>query len=188
MVKRGGIGHISSGVIGYNGNVVAHFVLIWVPEKWIELLTDGHVCRPGMASVIAIRIEQLRVRIIRRVTRVEPNNIDASIRSHRKSAKPMPFGPIWGIIVDSDRRAKGLPAISASNKHHISSASRSGGADTGEHVDIVVGAGARAIDCQEHLAGQSTRIDRVARTNKTTQIDRGGLVKRRHDGSVLRVN
>ncbi len=82
MIKGGSVGYVCSGVVGDDGNVIAHFVLIWVPEKWIERLTYGDVCRPGIACVGAIRIEQLRIRIVCGISGVEPDNIDASIRSY----------------------------------------------------------------------------------------------------------
>lgn len=159
-----------------------------VAEKRIERLTHCHVLRPGTASVAAVGVKQLRIRIIYGVSRVEPDHIDASIWSHRKGAKPMPFGWICGIIIDSDRRTKALSAVSASNKHDIGRSSPSYGADTSQHVHIVVRARPGPIDREEHLAGQSGRIDDVAHTYKATKIDSGALVERRSDRTVLCVN
>jgi hypothetical protein len=43
LVKGSGVGNISSGIVGHNGNVIAHFVLVRVTEKWIERLAHCHI-------------------------------------------------------------------------------------------------------------------------------------------------
>lgn len=148
-------------------------------------MTDGNVWRPGVAAIGAIRIKQLRIGIVRGTSAIEPNDIDPSIWSHRKSAKPMPFILIHRIVIDSNRTGKTLAAIGASNKHNISAVIRRGRSDTCEHIDVIICARARSIDCQEDLAGKSDGIDCVIGTDETAKINGSNLVERRRDRAVL---
>ncbi len=43
MVIGSAVGHVPSGVIGYNSDVVAHLVLVRVTKEWIERLTHCHI-------------------------------------------------------------------------------------------------------------------------------------------------
>src|SRR5262249_222558 len=43
LIKGGGVGDISAGVIGYHCNIIAHLVLVRVPEVWVKRLTDCNV-------------------------------------------------------------------------------------------------------------------------------------------------
>jgi hypothetical protein len=86
----------------------------------------------------------LRIRIIRGVSAIEPYDVNPAIWSHRKSTKPMPFGRIHRIIIDSDRGAKSVPAIGDPNKHDIRRTART--YNTRQHINIVVSAGSGAIN------------------------------------------
>jgi len=58
-VKRGGIRHVASGVVGYNRNIIAYFVLNRIAFKRCKGITDCNVRRPGHATISAPRVEQL---------------------------------------------------------------------------------------------------------------------------------
>ena len=49
------------------------------------------VGRPGIPAVETVGIEELRIGVVRGVARIEPDNIDASIRRDGERAHPMPF-------------------------------------------------------------------------------------------------
>ena len=78
-VERGRIRHVAPGVVGHDRNVIAHLVLIRITEERIERIAHRDVGRPRIAPVRAVRIEELRVGVVRGVSRVQPNGIDASI-------------------------------------------------------------------------------------------------------------
>lgn len=186
MIVGRGVSHIPAGVIGYYCDVIAHFVLVGITKKRIERLTHRNVWRPTVSGVNAIRIEELRIRIVHGISAVEPDNIDPSIRSDCKSAEPMPLVRIHRIVVDPDGRAKALPSVSASNKHHVRAVIRSSRLDTSQHINVIVRARPGPIDRQEYLPGQSGRIDYVARTDTAPQIDSGALIEDRDHGAVPR--
>ena len=141
--------------------------------------------RPTVAAVGAIRIEELRICIVRGVSAIEPDDIDPSIRRDRKRAEPMPFGLIHRIIIDPDRRTKTQTAIRASNKHDVSAIVRGRGPDARQHINVIVCARAGTIDREKHLPDKSLRVDGVAHIYKATEIDSGALVECRHHGSIL---
>ena len=101
------IRHVATGVIRNNGDVIADLALIGVPLERVKCIAHRHISRPANTSVRAIRVEQLRIGVIRRVARIVPNSIEASVGRYRKCAKPMPLTGIDRIIVDLVRRAEG---------------------------------------------------------------------------------
>ena len=98
-----------------------------------------------------IGIEELRIGVVRGVSRVEPDGIDASIRRDRKRAEPVPFVVIDRIVVDPLRGAEGLSAVGAAHEHHVASGGEAGRLHARQHVNIVIRAGARTIHRQENL-------------------------------------
>ena len=56
-VVGGRVGNVASGVIGYDGNVVAYLVLLRPAFQRSERLTDRYIRRPGSTTVRAIRVE-----------------------------------------------------------------------------------------------------------------------------------
>jgi hypothetical protein len=79
-VERGGIRHIGSGVIRHERDVVAYLILVGPAFQRIKGVAYRYVRRPGHAAISAIRVEQLRIGVIRSVPRVIPHRINASIR------------------------------------------------------------------------------------------------------------
>ena len=56
-VKSGGIRHVTPGVVGHNGDVIAYLALIRIAFKWIKRIAYLDVGRPGHAAVRAPRIK-----------------------------------------------------------------------------------------------------------------------------------
>ena len=81
-IKRGGIRNITSSIVRNDGDVIAYLVLLRIAFERIKRIAHGNVRRPGDAAIRAERIEQLRVSVIRSVSRVEPNRINSSIRRY----------------------------------------------------------------------------------------------------------
>src|SRR5881398_4218118 len=107
--------------------------------------------RPGISAVRAVRIEELRVGIVRGVTCVEPDCIDSAVRRDRKRAKPVPLRVINGIVIDPVRCAEGLTSVCAAHQLHIAATREAGGLNAREHVNIVVRTRARTVRRQENL-------------------------------------
>jgi hypothetical protein len=101
------VGNVSSGIIRYDGDVIAYLVLHRPAFERRKRSAHGDVRRPCDAAIRAKRIEQLRIRVIRSITRVQPHRIDPSIGGYRQRAKPVPLIVINGIVIDSVRRTKG---------------------------------------------------------------------------------
>jgi hypothetical protein len=106
-IKRGSIRYIASGVVRNNGNVVTYLALVRIAFEGVKRIAHRHISRPANTSVRAIRVEQLRIGVIRRIARIVPNSVKASVGRDRKCAKPMPLTGIDRIIVDLVRRAEG---------------------------------------------------------------------------------
>ena len=58
-VVPGRVCDIASGVIGYNGDVIAYLVLNRPAFQWSEGIAHSYVGRPGDTAINAIGIEQL---------------------------------------------------------------------------------------------------------------------------------
>ena len=58
-VKGGGVSHITSGIVRYNGDIITYFLLVRVAFEGIKRIAYRHVRRPGHASVGAEGVEQL---------------------------------------------------------------------------------------------------------------------------------
>ena len=58
-VKGGGVSHITSGIVRYNGDIITYFLLVRVAFEGIKRIAYRHVRRPGHASVGAEGIEKL---------------------------------------------------------------------------------------------------------------------------------
>ena len=144
--------HVAAGVIGYDGDVITYLVLVRVAFKWSKRIAHCHIGRPGDAPIGAVGVEQLRVGVIGGVACIEPHTIDASIRRHRKRTEPVPLARIDWIVVNPLWPAKALAAVSAAGEHHVRSATAER-LHAGEHINVVVGRAAGAINCQEALPG-----------------------------------
>ena len=105
-IEGGGVSDISSRVIRHDGEIIAYLVLHRPPFERRKRSAHGDVRRPCDAAIRAERIEQLRIRVIRSIARVQPHRIDPSVGSYRQRAKPVPLVMIDGVVVDSVRRAK----------------------------------------------------------------------------------
>ena len=78
-VERGRIGHVGSGVIRYERDVIAYLILVRPAFQRSKRLAHRDVRRPGHAAISAVRVEQLRVSVVRGVPCVIPHRIDPSI-------------------------------------------------------------------------------------------------------------
>ena len=126
----------------------------------------------------AVRIEELRIGVVRGIARVEPNGIDPSIRRDRQRAEPVPFAVIDRIVVDPLRGAEGLSAVGAAHEHHVASGVEAGRLHARHHVNIVIRAGARTVRRQENLPDQSFRIYRIKVIDDAAHVDLRALVER----------
>ena len=106
-VKRGGIRHVASRIIGNNRDVIPYLLLVRITFEWIKRITHRYVRRPGHAGVRAKGIEKLSVSVISSVSRVIPNSVESPVGRYSKRAKPMPLVRINRVVVDLHRRAKG---------------------------------------------------------------------------------
>src|SRR5437899_6221664 len=103
-----------------------------------------------------------------------PDSIEPSIGRYGKGAKPVPLARINRVVVDPERRAKGLPVVGAAHKHHVGRASP-GRHHAGQHVNVIVSRAAGAINRQEQLSIQSCWIDSPA-ADVATHVDGGASV------------
>ena len=142
---------IGTRVIRNDCDVVAELVLIRITEERVKRIAHCDIGRPGISAVEAVRIEELRVGVVRSVTRVQPNSIDSAVRRDRKRAKPVPLRVVNRIIIDSARCAEGLASVCAPRKHHVTASGRAGGLNARKHVNIVVRARAGTIHRQKNL-------------------------------------
>src|SRR4051794_13658162 len=120
------------------------------------------------------------------VARIEPDNIDATVRRHRERSEPVPFLRVYRVIIDPAWQTEIYSTIRAPHKHDVGSGVKAGAVHAGQHVDIVVGAG--AVHREINLADKAGGIDQ--RTNvaeRATDIDGGDLIESRSDGRILRV-
>ena len=62
------VGDVSSSVIGHNGDVVAYFLLNRPAFQRVKGIADRYVGRPGNTTIGAVRVEELRVDIIRGIS------------------------------------------------------------------------------------------------------------------------
>ena len=99
-------------------------------------------------------------------------------RRDRERAEPVPFRVVNWIVIDPVRRAESDAAIGAAHEHDIAAISEAGWLNTREHVDIVVGACARAVYGEKNLAHQPFRIDRLAEDYVAAQVHRRASIKR----------
>ena len=144
--------NVAAGVIGYDGDVITYLALVRIAFEWSKRIAHCHIGRPGDATIGTIGVEQLRIRVIRGIARVQPHRIDSSIRGYRKRAEPVPLVRIDWIVVNPLWPAKALAAVGAAGEHHVRSATAEG-LDAGEHVDIVVRGAAGPVNCEKALPG-----------------------------------
>ena len=75
-------------------------------------------------------------------------------------------------------------AVGAAHEHHVGAAAGAGRLDAGQHVNIVISAGAGTVDRQEDLPSQAIRIDQLGKNDVAAQVDWSALVETWCDGSV----
>jgi hypothetical protein len=97
----------------------------------------------------------------------------------------VPFVRIKRIVIDLNRRAKGLPAVGAAHKHHIGGASP-GRYHAGQHVNVVVSRAAGVVNRQEQHSSESYSIYSAA-AEIAAHVDGGDSIKSGCDIRVLRV-
>jgi hypothetical protein len=88
------------------------------------------------------------------------------------------------IIIDSDRWAKGLAAVGAASKHHVSAVGSTERYHTCKHINVVICAG--TIQSNERLPTKSYSID-AALNQVTTEVDDNVLIETWRNGWVLRI-
>ena len=125
-VVGGRVGDVASGVIRDNGDVIAYLVLMRPAFQRVKRIADSYVRRPGNTAIGAIGVEQLRVDVIRGISRIQPHRINPAIRRDADCAEPMPLVRIHRIVVDPMRRAKRCAAVSAAREHHVRSIAAEG--------------------------------------------------------------
>ena len=79
-IERRGICHVAARVVRHDGHVIAYFVLVRPTFNGTKGLAHRHIGRPGEAGIGAVRVEQLRIGIVRSIARVVPHSIEPSIR------------------------------------------------------------------------------------------------------------
>ncbi len=99
----------------------------------------------------------------------------------------MPLVLIHWIVVDPLRRTKALATVGAAGEHDVAAIGRAELLHGSNHVNVVVSSRSRTVDYQENLSCESARIDRCAKQEAATEIDRGGLVKSGCNSRILRV-
>ena len=180
-IKRRGIRHIASGIIGNDGDVIAYLVLNRIAFERSKGVAHGNVRCPRDAAICAERIEQLGIRVIRSVSRVQPHRIDPSIGGYRQRAKPVPLVVIDWVVINPVRRAKSYSAVGAAREHYVCPGVEACRLNARQHVNVVIGRAARTIHYQEALPCQAAWIDRVAEIETAAKVDLGDLIKGRRD-------
>ena len=151
-VEGGRIRHVAPGIVGHDGNVIAHLLLDRIAFERSKRIAHRHIGCPCQATVGAPGVEQLRIGVIRGVSRVQPYGINTSIRRYRERAKPMPFALINRIVRDPLRRAESLSTIRAAREHDVAPVAGAELLHRGKHINIVVGSRAGAVYRQKDLA------------------------------------
>ena len=72
-VVRSRVCDIAAGVIGHDGNVIAYLVLNRPAFQRSEGIAHSYVRRPGHTAIGAVGIEQLRVDVVRGISRIQPH-------------------------------------------------------------------------------------------------------------------
>ena len=66
-IEGGGVGDIASRVIRHDRDVIAYLVLLRPTFERVKGIAHRHVRRPCETAIHAVRIEQLRVDVIRSI-------------------------------------------------------------------------------------------------------------------------
>ena len=106
-VKRSRIRHIAPSIVGDDGDIIAYLILIRIPFERIKWVANRHIGSPSDAGVSAIGIEKLRVRVVRGVSGVMPNRIQASIGRYSKGSEPVPLVRVNRVVINLVRRTEG---------------------------------------------------------------------------------
>ena len=188
-IEGSGIGNIAPRVIRHDRNVIAYFVLLRPTFERVKGIAHRHVRRPCETAIHAVRIEQLRVDVIRSISRIQPHGIDSPVGRDRQCTEPVPFVMINGIVVDSVRRTECQTTVSAPGEHYVGAGSKARWLYTGDDVDIVVSGPAGAVHCQEQLPQKSAWIRSVgvSEVQIAAKTYLGDLVKSGRDCRVLRI-
>ena len=99
----------------------------------------------------------------------------------------MIFAVVYGIVIDSVRRAEGCPAVGAARKHHISPRVKAGWSHSGDHVNVVVSRAAGTVNGNEDLPGESVWVNGWPVPQAASHVDCCDLIKSRGHSRVLRV-
>ena len=186
-IVGGRVCHVPAGVIRHNCDVIAYFILDRIAFERGKCIAHRHIGRPRNTAIGAVGVKQLRVGVVSRVARIEPNRIDPSIRRHSKRAEPVPLIRIHWIVVDPLRRTKALATVGAAGEHHVCSAAAER-LHTCQHINIVVRGATRTINCQEALSSKPAGVNRAAKNQAAAQIHLRALIKRWCDARVLRIS
>ena len=106
-VKGGRVRHIAPSLVRYDRDIIAYLVLIRIAFERIKGIAHRDVRGPGNASVGAKGIKQLRIGVVRGISRVMPHSIEPTIWRDRECSEPMPLAGVNRVVVDLHRRAKG---------------------------------------------------------------------------------
>src|SRR5262249_21289475 len=98
--------------------------------------------------------------------------------------KPVPLARVNRIVINPVWCAESKSAVGAANEHHVGPPTR---AHARQHVNVVVGRATGTVNRQEHLTGQSARVDSAPINRASAHVDCSDLVKRRSDIWVLRI-
>ena len=151
-IERGCICHVGAVVVRNDCDVIPDLRLVRITDEWIEWVANRDIWRPGVSAINAERIKELRSDVVRRVTRIVPDDIDSTARRNRERAEPMPFGVINRIVIDSTRRAERNASIAAADKHYVAAITKAGWLNTRQHIDVVVSARTRAVNGEKNLS------------------------------------
>jgi len=138
-VECGRIRHIAASVVGHDRKVIAYLSLHRIAFERIKRITHRNIRRPCHAAVSAPGVKQLGIGVVRSVSRVQPDRINAPIRRYRERSHPMPFVLINWIVGNPLRCAKGQSAIRAAREHDVAPVAGTELLHRGKHVNIVVG-------------------------------------------------
>src|SRR6478609_11459634 len=112
-VECGCICNVGAVVVRNDCDVIADLRLIRITDEWVKRIADRDIWGPSVSAIEAERIKELRSDVVRRVTRIVPDDIDSTARRNRERAEPMPFGVINRIVIYSTRRAERNASIAA---------------------------------------------------------------------------
>ena len=83
-IKCGCICNVGVVVVRNDCDVIADLRLIRISDGWVKRIADRDIRRPGVSTIDAERIKELRSDVVRGVTRIIPDDVDSTAGRDRE--------------------------------------------------------------------------------------------------------